>query len=98
MKLFPSDFFRPFRRVGNLSSNEKIFVIEHTSLLLLIVFYAITPFEALTLGLYQSEGPMISNFFFVTYEWARPWNTTGGSITVPLTSCLIGLELAYDNR
>jgi len=28
------------------------------------------------------------------YYWAGPGNTKGGSITVPLTSCLTGLESA----
>ncbi len=31
---------------------------------------------------------------FVTEEWNNARNTKGGSITVPLTSCLTGLELA----
>jgi hypothetical protein len=29
--------------------------------------------------------------------WAPPGNTKGGSIAVPLTSYLTGLESAYDN-
>ena len=49
-------------------------------------------------SLQASQGKFTTNFFLV---WASgvfanpsPGNTKGGSITVPLTSCLTGLESA----
>ena len=37
---------------------------------------------------------VIKLFFCIANKWAKSGNTKGGSITVPLTSCLTGLELA----
>ncbi len=36
----------------------------------------------------------LSKNIFWSWLWVRPGNTKGGSITVPLTSCLTGLESA----
>jgi hypothetical protein len=37
---------------------------------------------------------MHSDFLQGKTDWANPENTNGGSITIPLTSCLTGLESA----
>ncbi len=48
----------------------------------------------------KKAGPIAFNTWFLLMEqlsfngMVRPGNTKGGSITVPLTSCLTGLESA----
>jgi hypothetical protein len=73
----------------NLSKKCQCLVIEFLGTK---VFFKITRIRSVAIPNYQETVGIILQVFSGIKNW--PGNTKGGSITVPLTSCLTGLALS----